>query len=109
MNKKILNLIIAFIALAIIIAILWLVYPYIAPNDYMPYSGHMFGGWMMPFGMIGMGIFWIIVIVFVISSLDNRKERDQEDYISKLKSRLAKGEITIEEYETLKNKLKEKM
>lgn len=109
MNKKVLNMLIAFIAVAIIIAVLWLVFPYIVPNDYVPYSGHMFGGWMMPFGMIGMGIFWIIVIVFVISALDNRKEQDQEDYISKLKSRLAKGEITIEEYETLKNKLKERL
>ena len=102
-------MLIAFIAVAIIIVILWLVFPYIASNEYVPYSGHMFGGWMMPFGMIGMGIFWIIVIVFVISALDNRKEQDHDDYISKLKARLAKGEITIEEYETLKNKLKEGM
>lgn len=109
MNKKILNFLIAFIALCIVIAVIWILYPYIVSDDYIPYGGHMFGGWMMPFGMIGMGIFWIIVIVFVISALDNRKEQDHDDYISKLKARLAKGEITIEEYETLKNKLKEGM
>ncbi len=107
MNKKILNFLIAFIALCIVIAVIWILYPYIVSDNYIPYGGHMFGGWMMPFGMIGMGIFWIVVIIFVIGSLDQRGSHQHQDYLSKLKDRLAKGEISIEEYEILKEKLKE--
>ena len=68
--------------------------------------GHMSFG-MMPFRMLGMVAFWI-VLVMVINSYVQNKEHVHDDYaISNLKNRLSKGEISIEEYEKLVDKIKE--
>ncbi|MDY0295231.1 MAG: hypothetical protein RBQ71_05415 [Acholeplasmataceae bacterium] len=76
-------------------------------NDY-PYYNHMIGGWGMPFGMIAMGIFWIVIIYFLFNGLNYREEYHMEKAVEALKTRLAKGEITIDEYEALLEKIKEK-
>jgi putative membrane protein len=69
------------------------------------YGGHMAGGWMMPIGMLGMGILWFVVIMGIIKyfqpSYDQHKNAHEV-----LKDRLARGEISIEEYESLKKALK---
>ena len=89
------------------IALFWFVAPrWFDPNEY-PYYGHMIGGWGMPFGMIAMGIFWIAVIYFVFNGFGHKEGCRVDHAIETLKTRLAKGEITIEEYETLIKKLKE--
>jgi uncharacterized membrane protein len=73
------------------------------PTDYYP---HMFSGGMMPFGMIGMIGFWLLVIYGVTRLMDNRHACYQTSSSQLLKDRLSKGEITIEEYESISKKIK---
>lgn len=87
---------------------MWYFSPTWLDNDNYPYYGHMIGGWGMPFGMLAMGIFWIAVIYLVFNGFSYRNIGRNNQAIETLKTRLAKGEITIDEYETLLDKLKEK-
>jgi len=68
---------------------------------------HMFSGGMMPFGMIGMIGFWLLVIYGVMRLMDNRHVCAQTSSSQLLKERLSKGEITIEEYESISKKIRE--
>lgn len=104
-NSILLGVIIGLLIIALLI--FWYISPnWINHNDY-PYYGHMVGGWFMPFGMILMGLFWIGIIYIVINSLNHREHHNEDRAIETLKNRLAKGEITIEEYETLMDRVRE--
>lgn len=109
MNKKQGIFLAIFIGLLVITAIaFWYFSPQWADNSDYPYYGHMVGSWGMPFGMLAMGIFWIGVIYFAINGFSYRSECRNDRAIELLKSRLAKGEITIDEYEKLIEKLRDK-
>ncbi len=88
--------------------IFWYYSPRWFENSEYPYYGHMIGGWGMPFGMLAMGLFWIAVIYVAFNghSYHNDCRRDKAN--EALKIRLAKGEITIEEYEKLLEKMRDK-
>ena len=101
----ILGILLGFVVIAAIA--MWYFSPTWLENTDYPYYGHMVGGWGMPFGMLAMGIFWIAVIYFAFNGFKFRDECRNNHAIETLKSRLAKGEITIDEYETLLKKLKE--
>ena len=81
----------------------------------LPYYGHMFSGWMMPFGMLGMIAFWLFVILLVTRSFGSRRmsgccgheSMQEETALKTLKDRLSKGEISIEEYEAILKRIKE--
>jgi putative membrane protein len=76
--------------------------------ELIPYGGHMFvGGWMMPLGMIGMVCFWAFIISLVLRGSRRNMGCRQNDATQSLKDRLARGEITIEEYEKISKKIKE--
>ncbi|MGC9490429.1 MAG: SHOCT domain-containing protein [Thermovirgaceae bacterium] len=70
-------------------------------------------GWhqMMPWGwMMGpwMWFFWIVVIAFIVFFLAKRAETPEarlEEPVEILRRRLARGEITEEEFERLKKKI----
>ena len=70
------------------------------------FSSRFFG---MPFGMIGM--FMLIGLVFCAVCFFRRRpptyhcNRDREDTLKILQTRLAKGEISIEEFNKLKSYL----
>ncbi|HAX03684.1 MAG: hypothetical protein A2Y45_08805 [Tenericutes bacterium GWC2_34_14] len=86
---------------------LWYFAPSLFQNGGYPYYGHMIGGWGMPFGMIGMGIFWFAALYFIFNGFGYREECRNSNAIETLKKRLAKGDISIEEYEKMIDKLKE--
>jgi len=66
----------------------------------------------------GMGITWILIIgilIFIIAALffknqsnDKSETGDENNSLDTLKNRLARGEISTEEYDRLKKKLDEK-
>lgn len=87
--------------------VLWYFSPRWFDNSDYPYYGHMIGSWGMPFGMLAMSIFWIAVIYFVFNGFHIRQENSQHRAIESLKNRLAKGEITIDEYEKLLEKIRD--
>jgi putative membrane protein len=67
-------------------------------------------GWGMGFGWVFMIFFWVLVIlgvVYVIKSVmpGAKKEKAGETALDILKKRYAKGEITKEEFERIKNDL----
>jgi putative membrane protein len=74
-----------------------------------PWAGRWGHGWL-PF--VG-GLFWILIIigaVLVVSSLGRREKPGSalgagETPLDILKTRLARGEITFEEYEKLKQEV----
>lgn len=107
MNKKQGIFLGIFIGLLVILAfVYWYFSIQWAKNNENPYYGHMVGGWGMPFGMLAMGIFWIGVIYFAFNGFSYRSECRHERAIEVLKSRLAQGEITIDEYEKLMEQLR---
>lgn len=63
--------------------------------DYMNMNMTMFHG-------MGMLIFWIIVFYLIFSIFSKEKEEKRETPLDILKKRLAKGDISREEYENLK-------
>ena len=93
----------------IILMILMFVLQYFIPNDEYPnnfYGGnHMFGGSFFPIGMIGMVIFWLFVAMIAIEYFGHHKSDDT--HIESLKKRLSRGEISMSEYEKIKEKLGE--
>ena len=93
----------------LVIMFLWFVLPYLF-NGYFPYMRyHMMNGWMMPFGMIIMILVWISCIYLVLTFLDKRHVKPKVNSIDHLKNRLASGEISIEEYESIYQKIKENL
>lgn len=76
-------------------------------TEAFPFGFHMFGGTMMPFGMIGMGLFWAIVIYFAYTSIDRINHHNSDNALLLLKKRLANGEISVQEYDALMKKIKE--
>ncbi len=71
-------------------------------------SGSMMGssrGNMMRSGVI----MWIVIIILIIILFDggnsNRKSKNHQKNIDKLDDRLVNGEISIEEYNEIRNKL----
>lgn len=68
---------------------------------------HMMEGWSVPFGIIGMVLFWVFIVLVLFSLIDHQSERRNEQSLTTLNERLSKGEIDIEEYEKIVNKIKE--
>lgn len=66
-------------------------------------------GWGMGFGWIFMIIFWGLVILGIVYLIQvvskGTKKEDTETPLDILKKRYAKGEITKEEYERMKDDL----
>jgi len=106
--KKKSNIVLAIAAVLIVVAVIlqvlarWVFNWY--PTNYYP---HMVSGGMMPFGMIGMIGFWLLIIYGATRWMDNRHACVQSNSMQHLKDRLSKGEITIEEYESISKKIKE--
>lgn len=77
------------------------------------YMGNYNGGWgWMGFGMIGMSLFWILLIVAIVALVNGAwrsgtsAERPQEKTaLDILKERYARGEIEKEEFEQKKHDL----
>jgi putative membrane protein len=73
--------------------------------------GYRMMGWGHhgPFGLVLMVLFWILValciIWFVRSRAHSRKDRSEDSAIDIIKKRYAKGEITKEEFEKIKDDL----
>jgi putative membrane protein len=68
-------------------------------------------GWGMGFGWIYMIVFWVLIItaiVYFVKSLSNKSgsEVRHGTPLDTLKRRYAKGEITREEFERMKDDLK---
>jgi putative membrane protein len=89
-----------YIALAALAAVLMPAVPAAAEG----WHEMMFARWMGPW----MWVFWIAVIVFIFFFLARRAETPEagrEKPLEILRRRLAKGEITEEEFERLKKKI----
>lgn len=97
------------IALGLIVLILAVRFllPYVFRwNNYV--YPHMFAPMMFPVGIMGMVLFWGMIIFLVYRLLISDKGTQKyESEIEILKKRLAGGEITIEEYERIIKTLKE--
>ena len=69
-------------------------------------------GWMHGYGFLSVIIFWIVligVIILVVKLLSSRNggvTADPESAMEILKKRYAKGEITEEQFDKMKEKLK---
>ena len=72
--------------------------------------GFNFGNSMFLGGGIFMFIFWILIIVLIVSILKGsfmgERQNKNETPMEILKIRYAKGEITKEQYQEIKEKLK---
>ena len=67
-------------------------------------------GWGMGFGWVFMIFFWVLVVLGIfylirIVMTDTKKEAGGDTALDILKKRYAKGEITKEEFEKIKNDL----
>lgn len=77
------------------------------------YMGNYNGGWgWMGFGMIGMSLFWILLIVAIVSLVKgmwgvsaSAERRQEKAALGILKERYARGEIEKEEFEQKKRDL----
>jgi len=103
-KKTIIWILIISIILVLGSILIWVLFDY-RGNQYPYYVGHMVGGWMMPMGMIGMGFVWFVVLMVLIQIFQS-KEKEHQHAMDVLKNRLAKGEISIEEYEQLKKAIR---
>lgn len=74
-----------------------------------PLFPHMMGGMMYPAGMFGMVLFWgcVIFLVYRLFRKENDSAVKTNEALEALNRRLAEGQISIEEYETIKKKLGE--
>lgn len=87
--------------------VLRMLLPLLYAGETYSYYPHMFGGMMFPMGMIGMGIFWVLVVIGIIWFVTKQPFNQTNNELSNLKKRLANGEITLEEYENIKKKINE--
>ncbi|QLY39720.1 hypothetical protein HF295_02135 [Hujiaoplasma nucleasis] len=101
MNKRFKILIYGLLITIIIIGALQYFFPRDDCQPYLYGGHHMFGGSIYPIGMIGMVVFWVLVVMIVMSFFNKDKER----HIDSLKERLSRGDITIDEYERIKDKI----
>jgi putative membrane protein len=66
-------------------------------------------GWGMGFGWLFMIVFWVLVIIGIVYLIQavarGSKKEDKETPIDILKKRYAKGEITKDEYDRIKEDL----
>lgn len=77
------------------------------------YMGNYDGGWgWMGFGMIGMSLFWILLIVAIVAlvkgtwgSAGAPQRRPEKTALDILRERYARGEIEKEEFEQKKRDL----
>ncbi|PKR77579.1 hypothetical protein CEY16_06475 [Halalkalibacillus sediminis] len=74
-------------------------------------GGNLFGNFIFSFIMIIIVVLVVAVLVWMFRKPNNQNNNSlsshhPEDSLEILKSRLAKGEISEEEYERLKNKLR---
>ncbi|GBD10626.1 hypothetical protein HRbin23_00270 [bacterium HR23] len=70
--------------------------------------GNNFPGWWMGVGLLWSLIFWgaiIFLIVWGIRTLAGRREERPPDPLTLLKMRYARGEITREQYEQMRQDL----
>jgi putative membrane protein len=77
----------------------------------MHWGNYGYYGWGMGFGWLFMIAFWILVLLGVIYGIKMltgtaKREEKQESAIDILKKRYAKGEISKEEFEKIKDDLK---
>lgn len=75
------------------------------------YEWGMWHGWGMGFGWLFMVIFWILVILGIayfvrLIAGGSKKEKKDDTAIGILKKRYAKGEITKDEFEKMRDDLK---
>lgn len=70
---------------------------------------HCFGnyGFGMGFGWIFMILFWVIVIFLVVALVKKASSGEKETAKEILKKRYARGEISKEEFERLKEDIRE--
>ncbi len=66
--------------------------------EYMNMNMTMFHG-------VGMLVFWLIIFFLIFSIFSKDKDETKETPLDILKKRLAKGEISKEEYSSLKDSL----
>ncbi len=72
----------------------------------MMHWGNYSWGWGMGFGWLFMIVFWGLVvlgIVYIIKMIAGGGPKNKETALDLLKKRYAKGEITKEEYERIKD------
>jgi putative membrane protein len=67
-------------------------------------------GWGMGFGWIFMAIFWVLVIVGIVYLIKlaagrSGKEEKEANVLDILKKRYARGEVTKEEFDRIKDDL----
>lgn len=79
----------------------------------MHWTDHGWGmgyGWGMGFGWMFVVIFWVLVIIGIVYLITlaagGKKRASEESPLDILKRRYAKGEITREEFEKMKEDLK---
>lgn len=60
---------------------------------------------MTMFHGVGMLVFWLIIFFLIFSIFSKDKDETKETPLDILKKRLAKGEISKEEYSSLKDSL----
>ncbi|RPF53484.1 SHOCT domain-containing protein [Aquisalibacillus elongatus] len=77
-------------------------------NDGM--GGSFFGNFLFSIIMIIIIVLIVVIVVWMFKGENNKERKDsaypEGDSLEVLKRRLAKGEITEEEYDRLKDKLK---
>ncbi len=77
------------------------------------YMGNYGGGWGgMGFGLIGMSLFWIVLIIGIVALLKGRwgspgsgERRPEKTALDILKERYARGEIDKAEFDQKRNDL----
>jgi putative membrane protein len=107
MNKKLKFMIYFLIGILLLTFILRLFIPFEEYGVMGGYNHHMFSGGFWPVGMVGMGLFWILVILLALHWFGQQNHGDYSTNLDRLKRRLSRGEITVEEYERVKEKMKE--
>ena len=108
MKKSYERLAIIVLVLLFLGAVIRMVLPLFMEDYGYQYYPHMFGGTGFPMGVIGMGLFWILVIVGIVYWVSRQNGSSSSSFdLNLLKKRLANGEITLEEYENIKKKINE--
>lgn len=108
MKKPMERLVLVSMILVFIFTVTIMVLRYFYPQyTFFDSTHHMYGGMNFGMGVFSMGIFWVVIIGIVFYYLFHQNKTDNFSSIEKLKSRLANGEISLEEFDKIKNKIKE--